>query len=89
MKTSVIGYPRIGENRELKFASEKFFKGQIDEAELDSVAKTIRVNNWKKQSDAGISFISANDFSYYDNVLDTAFLFNPGALNTLIPNFLA
>ena len=76
MKTSVIGYPRIGENRELKFASEKFFKGQIDEAELDSVAKTIRVNNWKKQSDAGISFISANDFSYYDNVLDTAFLFN-------------
>lgn len=76
MKTSVVGYPRIGENRELKFASEKFFKGQIDEAELDSVSKAIRVHNWLKQLTAGISFISSNDFSYYDNVLDTAVLFN-------------
>lgn len=76
MKTSVIGYPRIGENRELKFASEKFFKGQISEEELDETAKEIRVQNWFKQLTSGVSFISSNDFSYYDNVLDTAVLFN-------------
>ena len=76
MKTSVIGYPRIGENRELKFASEKFFKGQTDEAELLGVAKEIREKNLKKQQGAGITFISSNDFSFYDNVLDTAVLFN-------------
>ena len=35
MLTSVVGYPRIGENRELKFASEKYFKGEIDAAELE------------------------------------------------------
>ncbi|MBQ2066908.1 MAG: hypothetical protein II496_05245, partial [Clostridiales bacterium] len=39
MKTSVIGYPRIGKDRELKFASEKFFRGEISEAELETVAK--------------------------------------------------
>ena len=76
MKTSVIGYPRIGENRELKFASEKFFKGETDESGLLSVAKEIREKNFKKQQTAGITFISSNDFSFYDNVLDTAVLFN-------------
>ena len=39
MNTSVIGYPRIGKDRELKFASEKFFRGEIEEAELLAVAK--------------------------------------------------
>ena len=76
MKTSVIGYPRIGKDRELKFASEKFFNGEINEAELLEVAKNIRKADLLKQKEAGISYISSNDFSFYDNVLDTAFLFN-------------
>ncbi len=76
MKTSVIGYPRIGKDRELKFASEKFFNGEISEAELLEVAKNIRKTDLLKQKAAGISYISSNDFSFYDNVLDTAFLFN-------------
>jgi len=76
MKTSVIGYPRIGKDRELKFASEKFFAGEIGEEELLKVAKEIRKGDLLKQKEAGISFISSNDFSFYDNVLDTAFLFN-------------
>ncbi|SEP64882.1 methionine synthase (B12-independent) [Lachnospiraceae bacterium NE2001] len=76
MKTSVVGYPRIGKTRELKFASEKFFKGEISEVELKNVAKEIRKANLLKQKDAGIDFISSNDFSFYDNVLDTAFLLN-------------
>ena len=74
-KTSVIGFPRIGKARELKFASEKFFKGEISEAELQKVAAEIRQYGWAKQKAAGIDFIPSNDFSFYDNVLDTAFLF--------------
>ena len=76
MNTSVIGYPRIGKDRELKFASEKFFNGELDEAGLQNVAKTIRKEDLLKQKKAGITYISSNDFSFYDNVLDTAFLFN-------------
>ena len=76
MKTSVIGYPRIGKGRELKFASEKYFKGEITESELNTAAAAIREGNLKAQKAAGIDFISSNDFSFYDNVLDTAVLFN-------------
>jgi len=76
MNTSVIGYPRIGKDRELKFASEKFFNGELDEAGLLEVAKQIRKEDLLKQKEAGITYISSNDFSFYDNVLDTAFLFN-------------
>ncbi len=76
MKTSVIGFPRIGKDRELKFATEKYFKGEINEEELLYTAKSLRKYGWLKQKDAGISYIPSNDFSYYDNVLDTAVLFN-------------
>ena len=76
MKTSVIGYPRIGKDRELKFASEKFFKGELDEKGLLEVARKIREEDLLAQKNAGITYISSNDFSFYDNVLDTAFLFN-------------
>ena len=76
MNTSVIGYPRIGSDRQLKFASERYFKGEVSEAELLDTAKAIRRQNWLKQQEEGITFISSNDFSFYDNVLDTAVLFN-------------
>ncbi|MCR4556671.1 MAG: 5-methyltetrahydropteroyltriglutamate--homocysteine S-methyltransferase [Saccharofermentans sp.] len=76
MNTAVTGYPRIGKDRELKFASEKYFNGQIGESELLATAKEIRKGNLLKQKEAGITYISSNDFSFYDNVLDTAFLFN-------------
>ena len=62
--TSVIGFPRIGKNRELKFASEKFFKGEISEAELQKVAEEIRLYGWKKQREANISFIPSNDLLF-------------------------
>nr|MCR4901099.1 5-methyltetrahydropteroyltriglutamate--homocysteine S-methyltransferase [Treponema sp.] len=73
-QTSVIGFPRIGKNRELKFASEKFFKGELSESELQNTAAQLREYGWKKQQEAGITFIPSNDFSFYDNMLDTAFL---------------
>lgn len=73
-RTSVIGFPRIGKKRELKFAAEKFFKGEITAEELEKTAKELRSYGWKKQAECGISFIPSNDFSFYDNMLDTAFL---------------
>lgn len=74
MKTSVIGYPRVGAKRELKFASEKYFAGEINSTELESTAKDLRKSHWLSQKNAGIDFISSNDFSFYDNMLDTCFL---------------
>ncbi|MBQ9239664.1 MAG: 5-methyltetrahydropteroyltriglutamate--homocysteine S-methyltransferase [Treponema sp.] len=72
MKTSVIGFPRIGKDRELKFASEKYFGGAIDAAGLEATARAVRAYGWKTAQHAGIDFIPSGDFSFYDNMLDTA-----------------
>ena len=76
MKTSVIGFPRIGTLRELKFACEKYFKKESNLKELLQTSESLRKTHWKTQKDAGIDYISCNDFSYYDILLDTAVLFN-------------
>ena len=76
MKTSIIGYPRIGGLRELKFASEEYFRGEINADELEQTAKQIRLHNLELQKNSGLDFIPSNDFSYYDGLLDTAFLLN-------------
>ncbi|MFZ2347861.1 MAG: 5-methyltetrahydropteroyltriglutamate--homocysteine S-methyltransferase, partial [Lactococcus chungangensis] len=76
MTTSIIGYPRIGAHRELKFATEKFFRQELSEADLQVVAAEQRKENWQKQAAAGIDFIASNDFSFYDTTLDTAFALN-------------
>ena len=76
MKTSVIGFPRIGALRELKFASEKYFRKEVSEEQLKETAKELRKTHWNMQKNAGIDFISSNDFSFYDTVLDTAVLLN-------------
>ncbi|MCD8098116.1 MAG: 5-methyltetrahydropteroyltriglutamate--homocysteine S-methyltransferase [Lachnospiraceae bacterium] len=75
MKTSVIGFPRIGADRELKFASEKYFRSEISEDELLETAEGLRAYNLRLQKENSIDFISSNDFSFYDNMLDTAVLF--------------
>lgn len=72
MNTAVIGFPRVGKLRELKFASEKFFRQEISEEELLAVAAELRKEHWGFQKEAGISYISSNDFSFYDGMLDTA-----------------
>lgn len=76
MKTGIIGYPRVGELRELKFITEKYFRKEVSLEELQKTAKDIREKQWKLQKENGIDFISSNDFSFYDGVLDTAFLIN-------------
>jgi len=76
MKTSVIGYPRVGTLRELKFASEKYFKKGITAGELQLIAGKLKQTHWEVQHMSGIDFIPSNDFSFYDTVLDTAVLIN-------------
>lgn len=76
MKTSIIGYPRIGSLRELKFASEKYFRGEISASELQETAKNLRSANLNVQRESGLDFIPSNDFSFYDGMLDTAVLLN-------------
>lgn len=74
VKTSVIGFPRVGTLRELKFASEKYFRHEITAQELTGIAADLRHRHWMTQVAAGIGFIPCNDFSFYDIVLDTAVL---------------
>lgn len=76
MKTTVIGYPRIGSHRELKFAEQKYFKQAVSADELAQTAKTLRNENRTTLTNAGIDQLPSNDFSYYDTTLDTAFLLN-------------
>ena len=70
MKKSIIAFPRIGSNRELKFALEKYFRKEISEDELQIVAKELRLESWKSQKEAGIDYPISNDFSFYDQTLD-------------------
>ena len=73
MATSTnLGFPRIGANRELKWAVEAYWAGKIDEQELQQRAAAIRRAHWALQQHAGITHIPSNDFSLYDQVLDTS-----------------
>ena len=74
--TSVSGFPRIGQNRELKKIIEGYWKGANDLAALKATAAELRAKHWKLQQAAGIDLIPSNDFSYYDQMLDTAILLN-------------
>ncbi|WP_282943417.1 5-methyltetrahydropteroyltriglutamate--homocysteine S-methyltransferase [Paenibacillus sp. RC67] len=75
VKSSVLGYPRIGADREWKKALEAFWSGKLEEAEFHNQLQEIRLNHLRKQQEQGIDFIPVNDFSYYDHILDTAAMF--------------
>lgn len=74
MKSAVIGFPRVGRLRELKFASEKYFRREITKENLNETAKQLKKEHWSLQKESGINYISSNDFSFYDGVLDTTVL---------------
>ena len=76
MKTSIIGFPRVGELRELKFATEKYFRKEITAEELEKTGKELRLKHWQLLVDQGIDFIPSGDFSFFDTILDTAVLLN-------------
>jgi 5-methyltetrahydropteroyltriglutamate--homocysteine methyltransferase len=82
--TTITGSPRIGPNRELKRALEKYWAGRIDRAELETVAATLRRDTWQHLVAAGLDSVPVNTFSYYDHVLDTAVLL--GALPPRVAN---
>ncbi len=67
-----LGFPRLGENRELKFALERYWRGEIDHAALHTVAAELRQRHWQLQANSGLDLIPVGDFSYYDQVLDTS-----------------
>ena len=69
---SGLGFPRIGPRRELKTALEASWSGKIEPEALVATAKELRAANWKRQKDLGLTSIPSNDFSFYDQVLDTA-----------------
>lgn len=74
MLTHNLGYPRIGSHRELKKACEQYWAGKIDRDELRRTARKLRHDHWETQRAAGIDLIPSNDFSLYDQTLDTALL---------------
>ena len=75
MKSYVTGFPRIGEQRELKKALESYWAGKCDYDALERVAAELKDRHIKYQLDAWNGLISVNDFSYYDLMLDTSVLF--------------
>ncbi len=71
---SILGFPRIGKNRELKKALESFWNGKCSQQDLESVAKNLRSAHWEQQKN--LDYVCINDFSFYDNVLDLAYALN-------------
>ncbi|KAF3998095.1 5-methyltetrahydropteroyltriglutamate--homocysteine S-methyltransferase [Glaciimonas immobilis] len=67
----VLGFPRIGAQRELKFAQESFWKGTTNEAALRETGAILRARHWKAQADAGLDYVTVGDFAWYDQVLGT------------------
>ncbi|MHB1950994.1 MAG: 5-methyltetrahydropteroyltriglutamate--homocysteine S-methyltransferase [Acidiferrobacteraceae bacterium] len=66
----ILGFPRIGGDRELKKAVEAYWKGERSREELNRVGGELRVRHWRLQKDAGLDFVAVGDFAWYDHVLD-------------------
>jgi 5-methyltetrahydropteroyltriglutamate--homocysteine methyltransferase len=73
---SVIGYPRLGEKRELKFAVEAYLRGEKKEEEVVAVVDGLKIRQWLLQKEHGVDYIPSGDFSLYDSMLDTAVMLN-------------
>lgn len=76
----ILGFPRIGAHRELKFALESFWKDSDAEASLVEAGRSLRARHWDAQKQAGMDFVTTGDFSWYDHVLNTLALL--GAIPT-------
>ncbi|KAK7902911.1 methionine-synthesizing 5-methyltetrahydropteroyltriglutamate--homocysteine methyltransferase [Exophiala xenobiotica] len=75
VQSSILGFPRMGANRDLKKATEAYWAGKISQDDLLAEGKRLRLAHWKIQKDAGIDIIPSNDFAFYDQVLDHIQLF--------------
>ena len=74
LKTANLGFPRMGRQRELKFALEGFWAGKRAEEDLLDVAARLRADHWRLQKSTGLDIVPSNDFSLYDHVLDALVL---------------
>jgi 5-methyltetrahydropteroyltriglutamate--homocysteine methyltransferase len=68
IQTHVLGFPRIGAARELKFALESHWRGESSEQALEDVGRQLRAHHWQHQRDAGLDFVTVGDFAFYDQV---------------------
>lgn len=66
----ILGFPRVGAKRELKFAQEKYWRKELSEQELLDLAKNLRQINWQHQAQSGADFVAVGDFTFYDHILD-------------------
>ncbi|KAJ2389933.1 methionine-synthesizing 5- methyltetrahydropteroyltriglutamate--homocysteine methyltransferase [Coemansia sp. RSA 2559] len=73
VKSTILGFPRMGSDRQLKKLVEGFWAGKVTDAELVEGSKKLRAEHWALQASHGLSEVPAGDFSYYDQVLDAAF----------------
>ncbi|MDM5271755.1 5-methyltetrahydropteroyltriglutamate--homocysteine S-methyltransferase [Sulfurovum sp. zt1-1] len=73
-KSYIVGFPRIGEQRELKRSLEDFWANRCSFDAVKEVASKLKSRHWNYQKEASIDFISSNDFSFYDTMLDTAIM---------------
>ncbi|OLY81849.1 putative 5-methyltetrahydropteroyltriglutamate-homocysteine methyltransferase [Smittium mucronatum] len=74
--SSVLGFPRMGSDRQLKKAVEAYWKGKSTRTELISAADELKIEHWNIMKSAGIDVIPVGDFSLYDHILDAALMFN-------------
>lgn len=72
IQTHILGYPRVGAKRELKFAEEAYWKGESTQAEFLEKAQAVEAANWQSQAEAGLSFLTVGDFVFYDAILTHA-----------------
>lgn len=70
----ILGFSRIGVNRELKKATEAYWAGEMDQAALLKVGESLRQQHWAWQKDAGLDYVSVGDFAWYDHVLTTSLM---------------
>ncbi|MGP9039530.1 5-methyltetrahydropteroyltriglutamate--homocysteine S-methyltransferase [Cytobacillus kochii] len=75
VKSSNVGYPRIGEKREWKKALEQFWSGMLNKETFLQQMEVIRLSSLEKQKQLGVDLIPVGDFTLYDHVLDTAVMF--------------
>ena len=75
IRTHTLGFPRMGAQRELKFALERHWRGEIDAAALEAVGAELRERHWALQRDAGLDVVTVGDFAFYDQVANHIQLF--------------
>ncbi|GAB2792776.1 5-methyltetrahydropteroyltriglutamate--homocysteine S-methyltransferase [Halomonas shantousis] len=74
MLAHILGYPRIGANRELKRAVEAYWRGELAQDALEATAAELRARHWQDQRDAGLDLVTVGDFAFYDQVLNVSAL---------------